>query len=104
MFVKAMRWILLTAIITGIWQPSLSQGESENHVNIPSQVSESLASYTVGEGYIHFNISDHEPKRYGGKRMTWVKSETIFFRFVGPNRMMCHDRITGGSWEAVRIR
>jgi len=60
--------------------------------------------YTVGEGYIHFNITDHEPKKYNGKHMQWVKSETVFFRFIGPNRMMCHDRITGGSWEAVRIR
>lgn len=61
-------------------------------------------TYAVGEGYIHFDITDHEPKKYNGKHMHWVKSETVFFKLTGPNRMMCHDRLTGGSWEAVRIR
>ena len=63
-----------------------------------------VGSYTVGEGYIHFEISDHEPKVYNGKRMQWVKSETVFFRLADPNRMICHDRITGNSWEAMRVR
>jgi hypothetical protein len=61
-------------------------------------------TYSVGEGYIHFEITDHEPKVYNGKRMTWVKSETVFFKFVDQDRIQCHDRITGASWEAVRIR
>ena len=63
-----------------------------------------VGTYTVGEGYIHFNIQDHEPKFYKGKPMSWVKSETVFFQFVGPDRIMCHDRITGDRWEATRVR
>jgi hypothetical protein len=63
-----------------------------------------LGTYQVGSGYIHFTITDHEPKVYRGKVMTWVKSETTFFQFVGQNRMICNDRITGTRWEAVRIR
>jgi hypothetical protein len=63
-----------------------------------------VGTYTVGEGYIHFNIEDHEPKVYKGKPMSWVNSETVFFQFVGPDRMICNDRITGGRWEAVRVR
>jgi hypothetical protein len=60
--------------------------------------------YTVGQGYIHFEIEDHEPKVYKGKPMRWVKSETVFFQMVGPDRMLCEDRITGGRWEAYRVR
>jgi hypothetical protein len=63
-----------------------------------------VGTYTVGEGYIHFNIHDHEPKFYKGKPMSWLKSETVFFQFVGPDRMICNDRITGGRWEAIRVR
>jgi hypothetical protein len=58
--------------------------------------------YTVGQGYIHFDIEDHEPKVYMGKPMSWVKSETVFFQLVGPDQMLCEDRITGGRWEAFR--
>ena len=60
--------------------------------------------YTIGEGYIHFDIKDHEPKVYKGKPMSWVKSETVFFQMMGPDRMLCEDRITGGRWEAFRVR
>ena len=69
-----------------------------------------FGTYTVGEGYeeyegyIRINIRDHEPKVYKGNPMTWVKSETVFFRFDGPDRMICYDRITGGRWEAFRVR
>ena len=52
--------------------------------------------YTVGQGYIHFDIEDHEPKVYKGKPMHWIKSETVFFQMAGPDRMLCEDRITGG--------
>jgi hypothetical protein len=61
-------------------------------------------TYTVGQGYIHFDIQDHEPKVYKGKPMSWVKSETVFFQMAGPDRMLCEDRITGGRWEAFRVR
>ena len=61
-------------------------------------------TYTIGQGYIHFNIIDHEPKVYKGKPMAWQRSETVFFQLSGSDRMICADRITGGSWEAVRVR
>lgn len=61
-------------------------------------------TYAVGQGFVHFNIVDHQPKVYNGKRMTWPNSETVFFEMAGPNQMICHDRITGGSWQAVRVR
>ncbi|ABK19651.1 hypothetical protein [Syntrophobacter fumaroxidans] len=60
--------------------------------------------YTVGSGYIHFDITDHEPKWYNGVRMHWVKSETVFFQMVGPDQMLCEDRITGSRWQAYRVR
>jgi len=60
--------------------------------------------YTIGQGYIHFDIKDHEPKIYKGKPMSWVKSETVFYQMMGPDRMSCEDRITGAHWEAFRVR
>lgn len=61
-------------------------------------------TYTVGQGYIHFSIHNHEPKFYKGVRMRWAKSETLFFQMVGPDQMLCEDRITGSRWQAFRVR
>jgi hypothetical protein len=63
-----------------------------------------VGRYTVGQGYIHLTIEDHEPKFYQGKPMQWVTSETIFFQFVNPDRLICEDRIMGTRWQAYRVR
>lgn len=63
-----------------------------------------VGTYTVGRGYIHLTIHDHEPKVYKGRRLQWVTSQTIFFRFAGPNRIICEDRVMGTRWEAYRVR
>ena len=104
--------------VTGIWRsqfPSpfgmcmgetilMPKGKFSKKVTCGQMVITDAGAYTVGEGYIHFDIKEHEPKIYKGKKMDWVKSETVFFQFVGPDRIMCHDRITGGRWEATRDR
>ncbi len=59
--------------------------------------------YSVGNGYIHFRITDHEPKVYKGIQQKWVKSETIFFRLVNRNHMICENRILKTRWEAHRV-
>ncbi len=63
-----------------------------------------VGRYTVGQGYIHFTIEDHEPKLYQGKPMHWLTSETIFFQFVNPDSLICEDRILGTRWLAFRVR
>lgn len=63
-----------------------------------------VGRYTVGPGYIHFSIADHEPKIYKGVPMRWVRSETVFFRFMGPDQLSCEDRIIGTRWVACRVR
>jgi|WetSurMetagenome_2_1015567.scaffolds.fasta_scaffold04562_8 hypothetical protein len=63
-----------------------------------------VGKFSTGPGYIHFTIEDHEPKIYKGKPMSWPKSETVFYQMLGPDRMACEDRITGGRWEAFRAR
>jgi hypothetical protein len=60
--------------------------------------------YTLGPDFIHFIIQDHEPKFYLGQPMRWVTSETVFFRFLGPDSISCEDRITGTRWTAHRLR
>lgn len=60
-------------------------------------------TYKVGKGFIHFTIKDHEPKYYKGVRQHWVKSETIFFRMVNRNKLICEDRIFKTKWVAYRV-
>lgn len=63
-----------------------------------------VGRYTVGPGYIHFTIDDHEPKYYKGVRMQWVRSETVFFEFIGPDQLSCEDRVMNSRWIAYRAR
>jgi hypothetical protein len=104
--------------LTGIWRSQFSspfgmcssetilmpKGQFSKKVICGQMLITDTGTYTVGEGYIHFDIKDHEPKVYKGKPMQWVKSETVYFQFIGPDQISCHDRITGGRWEATRDR
>jgi hypothetical protein len=55
--------------------------------------------YTVGQGYIHYKIQDHEPKTYKGKPMRWFKEETTYFQFAGPDQIVC-----GNPTDQARVR
>jgi hypothetical protein len=61
-------------------------------------------TYTVGKGYIHYKIEDHEPKMYKGKPMSWIKEETVFFQFVGPDRILCGNPTDPARVECFRGR
>jgi len=63
-----------------------------------------IGRYTVGPDYIHFTIDDHEPKYYKGVPMQWVRSETVFFKFIGADQLSCEDRVMGTRWTAYRAR
>lgn len=55
-------------------------------------------AYKTGEGYIHYEMKDYEPKEYMGKPMTRPKSDTTYFQWVGPNT------IRAGSVECNRMQ
>lgn len=107
-----------TQNLVGIWRAQVStpwgpgtaetilmkNGRFSKTFKVGEMFTKDSGKYMVGQGYIHFDIEDHEPKVYKGKPMSWVKSETVFFQLVGPDRMFCEDRITGGRWEAFRAR
>lgn len=61
-----------------------------------------VGTYVVGDGFIHFNVENHEPKIYKGKEMTWVNSFTYFYTVVDANTMNFEDRIVGSSWTVYR--
>ncbi len=61
-----------------------------------------VGTYQVGEGYIHFNARDHEPKEYNGKKMAWITSWTYLYTVVDDNTMTFEDRITHGRWTVKR--
>ncbi len=61
-------------------------------------------TYTVGKGYVHYKILDHEPKVYKGKPMSWFKEETTFYKFVGPDRILCGSSMDGLHVECYRAR
>ncbi len=82
----------------------MPDGSFTKTFSVGEMITLDVGMYTVGDGYIHFYIRDHEPKIYKGVHMHWVTSETVFFQFDGPDHMICEDRITGSRWEAFRVR
>lgn len=90
-----------TAVVEVILKPN---GTFSKTVKWRGLFTYDVGTYTVGRGFIHFKITDHEPKYYKGVKQQWVKSETIFFRMVNRNRMTCEDRIMKTRWEAHRVR
>ena len=44
--------------------------------------------YEEGDGFIHFSVTDHEPKEYLGQEMTWVNSFTYFITPMDQNTMV----------------
>jgi hypothetical protein len=61
-----------------------------------------VGTYTVGEGYIHFNVQDHEPKMYNGQQMHWITSWTYFYTIVNENAMTFEDRVANSRWTVYR--
>jgi hypothetical protein len=59
-------------------------------------------TYQVGDGFIHFAVTNHEPKVYKGKDMTWVNSFTYFYTPVDANSMTLEDHIAGTRWTVYR--
>jgi hypothetical protein len=104
--------------LIGIWRSQLQtpwgsgfgetilfpNGTFSKSAKIGDLITRDVGKYTVGPGYIHFTIKDHEPKIYKGVPMHWVKSETVFFRFLGPDQLACEDRVMGSRWVAHRVR
>ncbi|MBM4285649.1 MAG: hypothetical protein FJ128_10440 [Deltaproteobacteria bacterium] len=80
----------------------MANGTFTKSARVGTWMARDVGTYTVGENYVHFNITDHEPKYYLGKPLQWVKSETWFFQFEGADRVVFFDRITNQRWVAHR--
>ncbi len=61
-----------------------------------------IGAYQIGDGFLHFVVEDHEPKKYNDQDMTWVKSFTCFFTVVNDNTMIFEDRIMQSRWTVYR--
>jgi hypothetical protein len=61
-----------------------------------------VGTYVVGDGFVHFYVTDHEPKEYLGKRMSWVNSFTYFYTPIDANTMQLEDHIMGTQWTMYR--
>jgi len=61
-------------------------------------------TYTVGSGFIHYKILEHEPKEHGGKPMHWIKEETTLFQSVSPNTIICENPMDRIRIQCFRTR
>ena len=111
--------LLQAQSVVGIWQCAqvptpwgLADGETilkpdgtfSKTVRFGQVVIWDVGTYTVGKGYIHYKIRDHEPKTYKGKPMSWFKEETSYFQFTGPNSIVCGSSPNQLNIKCHRVR
>jgi hypothetical protein len=58
--------------------------------------------YEVGDGFIHFAVTHHEPQYYNGQPMSYVTSFTYFFTPVDADTMILEDHVMKTQWYAYR--
>lgn len=58
--------------------------------------------YQVGDGFIHFNVQDYQPKTYKGTDLSRPLSWTVYFTVVDANTMVWEDRIMNTRWQVHR--
>ena len=102
--------------LTGIWKSQTQTdygvvsiqllleptGTFSQQVFLGNLMTYDVGTYVVGDGFIHFYVTDHEPKEYLGKRMSWVNSFTYFYTPIDASSMLVEDHIMGTQWTMYR--
>ena len=118
--------------IVGVWESQVQTGYGVLYIQLilgpAKQFSQQailgglmtydVGTYQVGEGFIHFDVLDHEPKKYHHKNddsdsdndndsdndteMHWLTSWTYFYTVVDENTMTFEDRTANSSWTVRR--
>jgi hypothetical protein len=107
-----------TALLFGVWKTTASTIYGQLTVELIlkpdkhfSQLStmNGLMAFDEGtieivekENFIHFVVTDHEPKQYNGVEITWLKSWGYFYKVLDKDRMEFEDRIVKERWTVHR--
>jgi hypothetical protein len=52
--------------------------------------------------FIHFTVTDHQPKKYNGQDMKWLESFGYFYKVIDHDTMEFEDRIAKERWTVHR--
>ncbi len=105
------------AQLFGIWETTIATPYGKLAVELIlkpdkhfSQLStmNGLMAYDVGtiqvekEKFIHFTVTDHEPKKYNGVDIHWLKSWGYYYNVVDKDTMEFEDQIAKQRWTVKR--
>jgi hypothetical protein len=54
------------------------------------------------EHFIHFEVTDHEPKQHNGVEIKWLKSWGCFYKVLDKDTMEFEDRVVKERWIVHR--
>jgi hypothetical protein len=54
------------------------------------------------ENFIHFVVTDHEPKEYNGVKIKWLESWGYFYKVIDKDSMEFEDKIAKQRWIVRR--
>ena len=77
-------------------------GAFSQQVTLGSLLTCDVGTYVVGDGFIHFTVTGHQPGEYAGKEMHWLTSFTYFYTPIDVNSMQLADRVAGTQWTMYR--
>jgi hypothetical protein len=103
--------------LTGIWESQTDTGFGttmyaelileptgtfSQQVTVADLMTLDTGSYAVGDSFIRFVVTNHEPKEYKGQPMNWLTSFTYYYSVVDANTVIFEDRVAGSQWYAYR--
>jgi hypothetical protein len=56
----------------------------------------------VSAKFIHFTVTDHQPKKYNGQDMKWLESFGYYYTVINHDTMEFEDRIAKERWTVHR--
>ncbi len=77
-------------------------GTFSQQVTAGSLMTLDTGTYDVGDGWIRFTVTHHEPTEYKGKELNWMTGWTYYYTFIDENTVEFEDRLLGASWYAYR--
>jgi hypothetical protein len=77
-------------------------GTFSQQVTAGSLMTLDTGTYEVGDGFIRFTCTHHEPTEYKGRPMQWQTGWTYYYSFIDEDTVQFEDKIAGATWLMYR--
>jgi hypothetical protein len=77
-------------------------GTFSQQVTAGSLMTLDTGTFVVGDGFIRFTCTHHEPTEYKGQPMNWLTGWTYYYTFIDADTVQFEDKIAKATWLMYR--